>query len=85
MTHELERQFGCAISKIQLLELVKGKSALKHIHVTRAAQRQKKGLICWLCQYCPEILTASTGSLPDEEPLADFNWEEDDDGEISPW
>jgi hypothetical protein len=79
MTHELDRQYGGSISKKQLLELVRYLSRLNHKPVNRPAQRQKLGLICWLCQYCPEIL--ATGTIPpknEEEPMENLDLGEED-------
>jgi hypothetical protein len=57
MTQELERRFGVKSLKPRLTEMVADLSSASGIHVSRIVKRQIQGLICWLCEHFPGIIT----------------------------
>jgi hypothetical protein len=59
-------------SRAMLKDLARKLARTKGIRVDRASNRTKEGLICWFCEYAPELLTsAATNEFSKSDDTSD--------------
>jgi hypothetical protein len=75
--------FGKVPRRSELVEYVLKTAREKNLHLDRASARLKEGLICWLCENCPNILAKSptppVASVPITDASAPFDPTDDDE------
>jgi hypothetical protein len=75
--------FGKVPRRVELLEYVSKMAREKNLHLDRASARLKEGLICWLCENCPNIVsdcpTPPVAAVSISDAFAPFETDDDDD------
>jgi hypothetical protein len=88
MVLALKMIFGKAPLRADLTEYALKMAREKKIHLDRASARVKEGLICWLCENCPNLLsnclTRQTTAVSPSQACPPFDSDEEDsrDGKL---
>jgi hypothetical protein len=64
----LSRILGRDTSRATLLRLAESLARAKHVVVDRLAKRSKECLICWFCEFVPELLVNLVVPTPAPAP-----------------